>query len=279
MKQSYKKILFVVNYEKPNAKELSLKLAKIATSAGLETEITTAYPVAENSFENADLCCIIGGDGTILAALKGAVKHNVPIFGVNLGKLGFMATLTDETSNEDFLKILNGENEIEKRNLLQAEFSDKKILALNDFAVKSPSVAKAITLDVFVNNEFVSSFLGDGLIFSTPTGSTAYNLSAGGPIIHPTANAFVMTSICPHTLSSRSIVFDSSAEIEIKTNDAALIADGNQVQESKKISSLKISLAKESLNFLRPLKYSHFSILRTKLGWLGNTNARKRSQF
>lgn len=269
---SGKKILFVVNYGKRDAGALSERLDAAARGAGAETEVKSGHALPPDAFAGADFCCVIGGDGTILACVEGAVKHGVPIFGINLGKLGFMATFTDGISDAEFLEILGGGGRIKPRSLLEARWGGERRIALNEFAVKSPGASGILSLAVRANGEFVANFEGDGIILSTPTGSSAYNLSAGGPLIYPRAKAFALTSICPHTLSNRSIVFGADMEIEVlrRGGDAVLIADGAPCPDWSPEEPLFIRVPEEAVKFLKPEGHSHFSILRTKLGWSEN---------
>ncbi len=274
---SKNKILFAVNYTKANAKQLVMRLSSAAKSENFECVIDEKFPPSLDAFKDAKCCCVIGGDGTILSCLNGAVKYNVPIFGINLGKLGFMATFTDAISDAEFLDIIKEQNaEMEVRTILSAEFDKHRLLALNEFAIKASSPAEILSAEVLANGEFVAEFVGDGLIFSTPTGTSAYNLSAGGPLIHPNARVFALTSICPHTLSNRSLVFDADTELEIriKNSNAVLIRDGNVI-ENWASEALKIKVAPETVKFVRPVGHSHFYILRTKLGWGGNPRSQK----
>ena len=263
----YRRLLFVVNCAKRRADELAGRLSGLARAAGFETEIVRGHPVADTAFENADLCCVIGGDGTILGCVGGAAKYGVPIFGINLGKLGFMATFTDSISDSEFLGAIRGGAEVEERALLCADFGAGGVLALNEFVIRGANLAGIVTLVVSADGEFVADLSGDGVIFSTPTGSTAYNLSANGPLIHPKAAAFVLTSICPHTLSNRSIVFADSSNVQVKGEGAVLIADGRIVEGWDSRTPLKISVSPQRLKFIRPPELSHFCVLRTKLGW------------
>lgn len=277
MNSSKNKILFAVNRTKPNANILVKRLSGAAKRENFECVIEGKFPPPEDAFKDAKCCCVIGGDGTILSCLSGAAKYGVPIFGINLGKLGFMATFTDSISDEEFLDMVNGKNaEMETRTILSASFGKNRFLALNEFAVKSQSPAEILSAEVLADGEFVADFVGDGLIFSTPTGTSAYNLSAGGPLIHPKARVFALTSICPHTLSNRSLVFDSETKLEIraKNPNAVLIRDGN-VEKSWRGEPLFVEAAPETVKFVRPAGHSHFYILRTKLGWGGNPRTQR----
>ncbi|MBO6102697.1 MAG: NAD(+)/NADH kinase [Opitutales bacterium] len=275
MKLSNKKILFVANAEKAGAGELAERLMAAAAKEGAQTRLI-ADPRADcSAFAGADAFCVIGGDGTILSCVPAAVKFGAPIFAVNLGKLGFMATFTDSISDESFADILGGDCAVDSRLLLEAEIGGETFYALNEFAVKSREQT-VVNVSVKANGEFVALFTGDGVIFSTPTGSTAYNMSAGGPLLHPKAKAFALTSICPHTLSNRSIIFDDSTVIEVICDrPSSIIRDGVPLPLWDGLTPIKIKSSQKRVNFLRAGGYSHFSILRTKLGWGENPRETK----
>ena len=273
-------LLIVLNKQKPAAFGIAERLAGVAAENGVSAELHSEFPAKEKSFKGKDAVCVIGGDGTLLSCLNCAVKYDLPVFGINLGKLGFLATFSD-ISNEAFLKILEGDCRIIERNLLQAKLSSRPRehhIALNDFVVKSASMLKMVSLRAYVDGEFIADYSADGLIFSTPTGSTAYNLSAGGPLIHPKAKVFAMTPICPHTLSNRSLVLscDSKVRIECEGEKTSLLCDGCNSIPLKKGESLDIFPIDKSIKFIRPKGHMHFSILRSKLGWAENPRAHSR---
>lgn len=270
--EKIKNILFVVNRTKPSAMHIADRLSALAQKEGVNAEICSGFPIACETFEGKDLCCVIGGDGTVLSCVSGVAKFGIPIFGINLGKLGFLTTFTDSISDESFISLLSGDARILERNLLFAQFKDVRHLALNDFVIKNSKAAGIIHFRVLVDGEFIADYSCDGLIFSTPTGSTAYNLSAGGPIIHPKASAYVMTPICPHTLSNRSVVYHSAARVRVEclTNGAVLVSDGTQIASMNSGDFLEISSPADTLKFMRARGHSHFSILRSKLGWAKN---------
>ncbi|MCH7622807.1 MAG: NAD(+)/NADH kinase, partial [Nitrospinae bacterium] len=169
----------------------------------------------------ADLLIVLGGDGTILSVARSAHPFNVPIFGVNLGALGFLAEVTLPDLYEVLEKVLNGQFECENRMLLNAcVWRDKKKVVdyhvLNDVVINKGALARIVNLEVRVNNQYMTSYRADGLIIATPTGSTAYSLSAGGPIIHPSMDALVLSPICPFTLTNRSIVIPDQSLIQVE---------------------------------------------------------------
>jgi len=275
-----KNLLIVLNKQKPAAFGIAKHLAELAAENCVDVEIHSEFPARDKAFKGKDAVCVIGGDGTLLSCLNCAVKYDIPVFGINLGKLGFLATFTD-ISDETFVKILNGDCRIIERNLLQAKLSSRPRehhIALNDFVIKSASMLKMVSLRAYVDGEFIAEYSADGLIFSTPTGSTAYNLSAGGPLIHPKAQVYAMTPICPHTLSNRSLVLscESKVRIECEGEKTSLLCDGCNSIPLKKGEMLDIFPIEKSLKFIRLKGHMHFSILRSKLGWAENPRAHSR---
>lgn len=219
---------------------------------------------------DVDLIIVVGGDGSLLNAAHCALPHHLPVLGINRGRLGF---LTDIHPNELYKigDVLNGKYITEKRFLLQAKNGDDLGIALND-VVLSPGEAQLIEFDIVINEQFVCQQRADGLIIATPTGSTAYALSAGGPILHPNLNAIVLVPMFPHTLSNRPIVIDGDAKIELIISDhnqtAPFIScDGQHRIPVAPGKTITIQKNKELLELIHPEKYEYFATLREKLGW------------
>lgn len=272
-----KKLTFYVNTEKLGAEDLCKKLAEQASSIGTEYNVCRKPIELEGYLKGQEVCCVIGGDGTILGTVSACMKENVPIFGINQGKLGFLATFSPKTALTSFISMLKGEYQIEKRFLLQCSTSnDKKAWALNDVVIKHYSPSRLMHMEVYCNDEFVTRYSSDGVIFSTPTGSTAYNLSAGGPIIHPEASVFAMTPISPHTLSNRSVIFPNSKILKVVASNTdskmhetqiQISLDGQVPWDEPDLFPIEVTVAPETVSLLQPLEYSHFDILRKKLKW------------
>ena len=215
------KVLFVVNRTKKNAEEIASRLSGVAAGAGFDAEICDTFPLSDACFAGKDICCVIGGDGTILSCVPHLVRHSLPVFGINLGKLGFLATYSDDIGDSEFLSLISGGGRVLERALLEARVGDKSYVALNDFVIKDSRRDGISNLRIRADSEFIADYLGDGLIFSTPTGSTAYNLSAGGPIAQPDGQLMILTPVCPHTLTSRTIVFGPESRIRIEIPETA----------------------------------------------------------
>ena len=196
-----KRLAFVMNQNKSGAREVLDRLRTIAQAENVEAKETFDFPVPEGFLRGMDACCVIGGDGTFLSAASESTKWQVPIVGVNRGTLGFLTTYTSEEIEEIFPSILRGGYSVRSRGLIEcSSHNGEADIALNDVVIKSASASRIVHLNVFADDEFVTTYVCDGLIFSTPTGSTAYTLSAGGPLIHPDSPVLTLTPICPLSL-------------------------------------------------------------------------------
>jgi len=224
---------------------------------------------------------VLGGDGTLLGAARKVGIYGVPILGVNLGGLGFLTEISYDELYDTVELMIQDKLGIQERTMLQAKvIRDKdEILdfsVLNDVVVNKRTLARIIDLEVLINNEFLTIFRSDGLIISTPTGSTAYNLSAGGPIVYPTVDAFIITPICPFTLSNRPIIIPDNSIIELragKKNDESMVLtlDGQVGFNLQNEDRVIIRKSPYIIRLIRPFKHSYFHILRTKLKWGGTT--------
>lgn len=235
---------------------------------------------------DADLLVAIGGDGTMLYAARHAAEHGVPLLGINRGRLGFLADVSPEQMQESFDRVLAGQFRSEQRMLLRAEIlSDNKVksngLAMNDVVLKNRETGRMLEYQTVVDGQYVNTHGGDGFIAATPTGSTAYALSCGGPIIEPSMDAIVLAPICPHTLSDRPIVISSQTTIEVMlTQDdgtrCEVSADGQFVGELTTGERLSIVAAQQKIELIHPHGYDYFGTLRSKLYWGRDTRNRKR---
>ena len=223
-----------------------------------------------------DLVIAIGGDGTMLHAARLTAPANIPLVGVNRGYLGFLADIKPDTFAEDLESIFSGKGIPEKRILLTARLYRGDVLiaeaeALNDVVVKNDNAGRMMHFDTTVNKEYLTAHFGDGLIIATPTGSTAYALSCGGPILSPDTQVISLTPICPHTLTDRPIVLPSTSDIELKLNprtDSAVISlDGQEFGNLEQGMRLLVTEAKDRLSLIHPAHYNYYEILRSKLHW------------
>lgn len=274
MSKPVRKLAFVVNEQKEGAPELARALMLLARKAGVTYKQTTRFPLPKGYLKGFDACCVIGGDGTLLGVAREAADRQVPIIGVNRGSLGFLTTLSADEARTHFVDVLAGNFAVDYRMMLDCSTGPgSHDLALNDVLLKDEINSRLIRLEVRADGELVTDYTCDGLIFSTPTGSTAYNLSAGGPIIHPSAGVIAMTPICPHTLSNRSIIFREGVKLRVYncSEDSRLLVamDGQRNLKVSARSPVEIRVAKCRLPLAQRPGYSHFSVVRTKLKWSG----------
>ena len=269
-----KTIAFVVNAQKSGAAELARGLMDQAEHRGIRISYTEQFPLPDGFLKGCGACCVIGGDGTLLGVVREAAREQVPIIGVNRGSFGFLTTFSADEIGSHFPALLEGKFNVARRSLLECSAChDQRDLALNDVLIKDERQSRLVRLEVFADDELVTEYFCDGLIFSTPTGSTAYNLSAGGPLIHPDAGVIAMTPICPHTLSNRSIIFRHDVKLRVYNRSDSLrllvAMDGQRSLLSCDESPIEISVSKQVLPLAQRLDYSHFSVMRAKLKWSG----------
>lgn len=227
--------------------------------------------------EAADMVIVLGGDGSLLGAARMLARHNTPVLGINRGRLGFLTDILPDEIEQKVGAVLKGEYTIEKRFLLSAVVMRQDEVigrgeALNDVVVNSGASAKMIEFDLYVDDEFVYRLRSDGLIVSTPTGSTAYSLSGGGPIMHPKLDAIVLVPMFPHTLSSRPIVIDGNSEIKMVINAGndihpPVTCDGQVNITAMPGDTVCIAKKRHKLKLIHPLDHSFYASCRDKLGW------------
>jgi NAD+ kinase len=224
----------------------------------------------------SDLAVVVGGDGTLLNAARALADSEIPLLGVNLGRLGFLVDVTPGDIAQCFAAVLDGHYEEDRRFLLRAQIDDgEPVLAFNDVVLHKWNIARMIEFETWIDGRFVYSQRSDGIIVSTPTGSTAYALSGGGPLLTPSLEAIALVPICPHTLSNRPIVVDSACEIEISVcggtdpRDVRITCDGAAVLTLDPGQKLRIVRHGTMVRLLHPQGHDHFAVLRAKLGWGG----------
>ena len=277
----FHKLAFVANPEKPGAAELALELMEIARQVGVtKSKLLRNRRLPRGYLKGCDACCVIGGDGTLLGAVRGAAREEIPIIGVNQGSLGFLTTFSADEARAQFAALLAGDYQIARRALLDCKTGPRHHdVALNDIVIKNELNSRLVRLEVFADGQLVTDYYCDGVIFSTPTGSTAYNLAAGGPLIHPGAGVIAMTPICPHTLSNRTIIFRDSVKLTVFNrgeNSRLLVAmDGQRNAVVTDGSPIAISVSKRTLALAQRRDYSHFEVMRAKLKWSGGFMEKK----
>ncbi len=223
-----------------------------------------------------DLLVVLGGDGTLLATARALNRKPVPILAVNLGGLGFLTVITREELYPTLEKVLAGKYRSERRvqiegEIVRADETLASFLALNDVVLNKGAIARILDFDVLVDGEFVSAYKADGLIVSTPTGSTAYSLAAGGPVTVPTVGAFIITPICAHTLTNRPLVLPDSVKVEVVVRTqreiAYLTVDGQMGIAARSDDIVRVKKACSYVELIQPDEKNYFKILRQKLKW------------
>jgi len=286
MKSIFQTVAIIGKYNNPEIRDQILAMAAFLNEKKIAVfiEENTARHCELNSYKtlhidsiaaNADLVIVLGGDGTMLSAARALLDSKIPLVGVNRGRFGFLTDVNSESMLEAMDGILQGEFNIEQRILLTASIlRDGKIIsegcALNDVVVTKTGMSRLIELEVFIDGQFVHKQRSDGLILSTPTGTTAYSLSAGGPILHPTLDAIALVPICPHTLSNRPIAINSASKVEITlvyAEDAGVHFDGQLQVAIKQGDKVIVQRAEKTVSLLHPLGHSHYDMLREKLNW------------
>ncbi len=219
--------------------------------------------------KECDLILVLGGDGTLLSAVNTALNNNIPIAGVNLGTRGFLTRFRSKNLEESLNDILSGKLELQERKLLETSQRGKIYRALNDIIIKNSELARIINVQIKINNKLITKFRADGLIVSTPTGSTAYSLSAGGPIISPEINGIIITPVCPLTLNFRPLIVPDNAEISIKINNpnkVMVTIDGQKGFPMPK-GFITIKSCEKKISLIKPKDLCYYSLLSKKLGW------------
>lgn len=224
----------------------------------------------------SDLAIVVGGDGTLLNAGRSLADADVAVLGVNLGRLGFLVDVSPEEMTMQMEKIFDGQYTVEQRTLLhttviRGDIAVDNSTALNDVIINKKDSARMIELDTWINGHFLNAHRSDGLIVATPTGSTAYALSGGGPILHPSLEAFALVPICPHTLSNRPIVINDDSTIEVAVAENSLQAqiscDGQVNITLQPGDRITIKKHDHCLRLIHPPGYEYFEVLRKKLRW------------
>ncbi|MBO6196298.1 MAG: NAD(+)/NADH kinase [Butyrivibrio sp.] len=222
--------------------------------------------------EDTELVIVLGGDGTMLQAARSVAYQDIPLLGVNMGTMGFLAEVEESGVDDALDRILKGWYEIEDRMMLRGALEGKKDYSLNDIIISRYQGIATIGYNIFVNDQFLCSYYADGLVVSTPTGSTGYNMSAGGPIIEPSANMILVTPICPHTLNSRSLVFSPNTKIEVELlpgrdkNPMTAISsfDGSGTLLMHTGDKIEIKMSKKTTKILRLNKVSFLDVISKK---------------
>ncbi|ENO95056.1 NAD kinase [Thauera phenylacetica] len=287
MSTPFRTLALIGKYQSPDVAESVLSIARFLRDRGLAVLIEQGtassiggahdFPVAsyEHIGASADLAVVIGGDGTMLHTARRLIEHGVPLVGVNLGRLGFLTDIARCSATERLAEILDGAFTAEDRFMLDVEVlrGGARVfhtLALNDVVVNKGELGRMIEFELSIDDEFVYTQRSDGMIVSTPTGSTAYALSANGPILHPSVGGIALVPLCPHALTARPITLPDSCRIDIALlppHDARVHFDGQTRFDLRAGDCVRMTRSSRSLRLLHPQGYSYFAMLRQKLHW------------
>ncbi|MBR3833613.1 MAG: NAD(+)/NADH kinase [Lachnospiraceae bacterium] len=273
--------LILANTDKDINLSLSNKISKYLEDKGAKATIVSDVNehyedlrVKEELMKGVQAAIVLGGDGTMLRAAHSIGIYNVPYIGINLGTLGFLTEIEESNVYQALDRLLTDDFVIEKRMMIEGSVKDKVFHSLNDVVITRAGFSRIIGLKIYVNNQLLDTYEADGVIVSTPTGSTGYNMSAGGPIVSPKASAIVVTPISPHSLTSKSVVFDSTEEIRVeimkkrKTQDTEAIVsfDGSHSVELSAGEVVNVKLSARSISLIKMYDVNFYSVLRDKIG-------------
>ncbi len=279
-----KKSLIIVNTSKVESKRLSVEISTYLETKSIQSDFVNFDGFTSNTlFKNYDFIITLGGDGTVLYAARNCVQAGIPIFPINLGEFGFITSISPEEWKDPLDQFLAGNAPVQERCMMQVVQSrDGKdintFFALNDVVISTNKACRTVRLDISYDSTHLCKLKSDGVIFATPTGSTAYSASAGGPILAPDLNAFVMTPLNSFSLSSRPIVLNTNGLIEVeieksRTKDIAIVVDGQSPLELQFGDHVKISMMDEKVKLVFCSTKKFYSALRSKLNWSGGPHA------
>ena len=272
----FKNILIVYKTDSPNIRYTLSQAEQWFVKRQVKTQVFSQSSILKESFLDGDidLVLVLGGDGTYLQAVQYVSDHSIPFLGINMGSLGFLTVHRQESIIHCLDSILKGEMVLEKRSLIDISLQRKgkkseTFSALNDMVIERGSFSHLINISITIHNQNIYSVKADGLIVSSPTGSTAYNLAAGGPILHPHVNSFAVTPICSHSLTHRPVIVPDTYEIFFKINNenqsAFLTIDGRKITKISSTNLIKIRKSTMRHNTLRDADHNDFLLLKDKL--------------
>lgn len=279
--KNIKNVGVILRPSTPELKDSYLKLESIFKKYDIDVniEISSAKMIGFEGVDfqklgkTCDALVVLGGDGTFISTVRKSFDFDIPILGIHAGNLGFLADLSLDELDDFVQKIVKKEYRIDERAVLEASViknsKEVKMYAFNDIVLTRTSVSNMIHIETLVDSKAFNTYYGDGVIVSTPTGSTAYNLSAGGPVMFPMTNVFALTPICPHSLTQRPVVLPGKFAIEMKTSEerALIIIDGQDMHELGLGESVHIKLAHKTVKLIHKEEYNYFDVLKEKLGW------------
>ncbi len=265
----------------PELKELYKKIRKVFEKEGIRSylDLASAQMIKEEgvSFDEmcqkSDILVSVGGDGTLISVVRRSYNYHKPVLGVNVGRLGFLTDIHPQDLEHFIKRIKKDDFRVDERMMIELSILGKReqIVAFNDIVLTRPAVSKMIEVDVQNQKDdtLINTYYGDGLIVSTPTGSTAYNLSAGGPVVYPLTNAFIFTPICPHSLTQRPLILPPEFELKVTTSSksALIIVDGQDMYEFTQEDIVLIKKAPIGAKLIHRKERNYFNVLREKLSW------------
>ncbi|MEO1937334.1 MAG: NAD(+)/NADH kinase [Sulfurimonas sp.] len=279
--QQIKKVGVILRPSSPGLKSSYYRLEKIFNNYDIEVILESIsggmIGVMGMEFDNlcqsVDFLVTLGGDGTLISTVRRSFKYDIPVLGIYAGNLGFLADVNLDELDEFVADMIKGNYRIDERAILEAKFQENEheitLYAFNDIVLTRPSVSNMIHIETLVDSKAFNTYYGDGVIVSTPTGSTAYNLSAGGPVLFPLTDVFALTPICPHSLTQRPVVLPGEFSIEMKSpkDRALIIVDGQDKHELESSQSIHIQLAKKRVKLIHREAFNYFDVLKEKLNW------------
>ena len=269
------------NIKKPESKKIALGIVEFFTAKKIkvvtddvDSKTLGAEPISKIKPEKINFIISMGGDGTIMRLAHRFYDHEIPILGINLGHLGFMADVPLDDIYPSLQDLIDGNFEIEKRVMIEAEtLEGEKAIAINDVVVHRARNPSLIEIGIHLGGTYLNTFEADGVILATPSGSTAYSLAAGGPILMPALDALALTPISPHTISNRPLVLSADIELQIQYlsdfDPIEVIADGTTTFTLKPGGAFRLRKAQKRFHLVNLNRRDYFSTLRTKLGWSG----------
>ncbi|WP_419769115.1 MAG: NAD(+)/NADH kinase [Candidatus Marinarcus sp.] len=267
---------------KPNSPEIKktytqIKECFLEANIDVLLEVNSAQMIGEEQgydfkalCTQADFLVSVGGDGTLISVVRRSFQFDVPVLGIHLGTLGFLTDIMPEELPNFLAKLKKGIYRIDHRMMIKGSANINNFVAFNDIVITRKSISSMLRVDAKINGKLFNSYYGDGLIISTPTGSTAYNLSAGGPVVFPLTDAFIVTPVAPHSLTQRPLVLPADFEIEFHVTDslgAVVIVDGQDIYEIDENESVKIEIASKKAKLIHRQERNYFEVLNKKLQW------------
>lgn len=262
----------------PELKESYFKIKDMFSSVGIDVilESNSATMIKEKGISLNKLCnevdflVSVGGDGTLLSVVRKSFNYEKPVLGINLGTLGFLTDINMDELEKFLSDFKSGVYRIDNRMMVEGALNLNSFVAFNDIVISRKSISSMISIDAKIDGKPFNSYYGDGVIVSTPSGSTAYNLSVGGPLVYPLTEAFIITPVAPHSLTQRPLVMPADFEIEFTISDnqgAVVIVDGQDIYEVEQNESIKIRIASKKAKMIHRVERNYFDVLNEKLRW------------